>query len=115
MIDLYTRCYGCQRDFQPGDLRLRFSLNEWERYEGRPETPDIGIEIGLCDDCTQAGDFKDPEVVPASPAPGNRATICPLCGSGLLDGLHLRGDLPPCYGDPIPASPASAGRQEENA
>ena len=59
-------CCGCGHKFQPGDVRLRFLLNEWERYQGLPETPDVGLgDIGLCVDCSDPGDFKNAEIVPA--------------------------------------------------
>jgi hypothetical protein len=62
-IDFFSKCFGCQKEFKPGDVRLRFSLGEWERHEGLDETPDIGIDIGMCEDCIEPGHFKTPEIV----------------------------------------------------
>ncbi|MBA2633461.1 MAG: hypothetical protein H0U86_10770 [Chloroflexi bacterium] len=62
-IDFFSKCFGCGKEFEPGDVRLRFSLDEWERHEGLEPTPDIGIDIGMCADCTEAGNFKVPEIV----------------------------------------------------
>jgi len=63
VIDFFSKCFGCGKEFQPGDIRLRFSLNEWERQAGLQPTPDIGIDIGMCEDCIEPGNFKVPEIV----------------------------------------------------
>lgn len=69
-LDWTASCYGCQHVFVSGDERLRFSLNEFERHEGLSETP-LDLQIALCADCIQAGDFKHSEIVPcARPALG---------------------------------------------
>ncbi len=64
-IDLFSRCFGCGYEFQPGDRRLRFKQDEWSEHMGL-EPLGIDIDIGLCDRCTQGGDFKEPEIVSAS-------------------------------------------------
>ncbi len=61
-IDFFSKCFGCGKEFSPGDVRLRFSFNEWERYEGMEELP-VDIDIGMCEDCIEAGNFKVPEIV----------------------------------------------------
>lgn len=61
-IDFFTRCFGCGKEFQPGDVRLRFSFNEWEQFEGMDELP-VDIDIGMCEDCIEPGNFKAPEIV----------------------------------------------------
>jgi hypothetical protein len=63
-INLFSKCFGCGREFKRGDSRLRFSLDEFADYRGLGELG-IDIDIGLCDDCTEKGDFKTPEIVDA--------------------------------------------------
>lgn len=61
-IDFFSNCFGCGREFKPGDVRLRFSFNEWEAFKDL-ETLPVDIDIGMCEDCIEAGNFKTPEIV----------------------------------------------------
>lgn len=63
-IDLFSRCLGCGHEFESGDERLRFSLQEFGDHFGLQRFPGVDMfDIGLCAECIQAGDFKTPEVV----------------------------------------------------
>lgn len=61
-IDFFSKCFGCGHEFKPGDVRLRFSFNEWEAFEGMDQLP-VDIDIGMCEDCIEDGNFKIPEIV----------------------------------------------------